>query len=317
MARRAAFARRRGGGDAFIRSWRPGAVRRPQGRRPRGRQGRHRVRRPSSRRSSSPAAFVEARRRPAPGARHRGAPRRARGQRDRDLRRHAARRAARRPRPQAAVRRRRGPNTGGMGAYSPLPDLDDATVERCSRPSTGRSSPSCPARHAVPRLPVRRASCSPPTDRSCSSATPGSATPRRRSSCRGSPGALGPLLLAAARGDMPATGIGPASAASRRAVGIVLAAKGYPGDPRRGDPIEGLDAARPGRSCSTPGPSAAGRRRVRHERRPRAHGGRPRAGPREARDAAERAADPIAWDGLQRRRDIAPTPAPAARRGRP
>ena len=50
-----------------------------------------------------------------------------------------------RARPQAAVRRRRGPNTGGMGAYSPLPDLPDATRRATSsRPSIGRSSPSSP-----------------------------------------------------------------------------------------------------------------------------------------------------------------------------
>ena len=95
------------------------------------------------------------------------------------------------------------------------------------------------------------------------------------------------------------------------AVGIVLAAKGYPGDPRRGDPIEGLDGrrGRRARSCSTPAPSA------RHREGgfgtnggPRADGRRPSATTStDARLAAERGAGAISWDGMQRRHDIAAT----------
>src|SRR5206468_10407610 len=50
---------------------------------------------------------------------------------------------------------------------------------------------------------------------------------------------LGPLLLAAARGRLdgvPAPALLPVAT-----VGIVLAASGYPGDPRRGDAIRRLD----------------------------------------------------------------------------
>ena len=40
----------------------------------------------------------------------------------------------------------RGPNTGGMGAYSPLPDLDDAAVDAVARDGPpARSSPRWPA----------------------------------------------------------------------------------------------------------------------------------------------------------------------------
>src|SRR6185503_14720621 len=62
--------------------------------------------------------------------------------------------------------------------------------------------------------------------------------------------ALGPLLLAAARGDLVSAVAGPGLPGGRlptlpgAAVGVVLAAAGYPESPRRGDAIDGLtDAA--------------------------------------------------------------------------
>ena len=86
----------------------------------------------------------------------------------------------------------------------------------------------------------------------------------------------------------------------------MLAAEGYPNTPRRGQPIEGLDAAaalgglvfhagslgRPGGGYGTNGGrvlTVVGRG----------------ADLAAARAVAERAADAIAWDGLQRRHDIA------------
>ena len=52
----------------------------------------------------------------------------------------------------------RGPNTGGMGAYSPLPDLPDDGRRADPRPrSTGRSSPSWPGagpRSVAPSTPA-------------------------------------------------------------------------------------------------------------------------------------------------------------------
>ncbi len=48
-----------------------------------------------------------------------------------------------------------GPNTGGMGAFSPVPGLDPAAADgRVHPPGAGRAGA---ARHAVPRHPVRRA----------------------------------------------------------------------------------------------------------------------------------------------------------------
>jgi phosphoribosylamine--glycine ligase len=96
----------------------------------------------------------------------------------------------------------------------------------------------------------------------------------------------------------------------------VLAADGYPGDPRRGDPIEGLDAAEAGGALVFHAGTVA-------RRRPEGgfgtNGGRVLAvvgrGPdlAAARDRAERAADTVVFEGAQRRHDIAAdAPAPAA-----
>ena len=75
----------------------------------------------------------------------------------------------------------RGPNTGGMGAYSPLPDLPDEAVEAIvdARPPAdpGRARP---ARQPVPRRAVRRPDPDRRRARSCSSATPASAIRRPR-----------------------------------------------------------------------------------------------------------------------------------------
>jgi phosphoribosylamine--glycine ligase len=199
-----------------------------------------------------------------------------------------------------------GPNTGGMGAYSPLPDLDDAAVERILeavhrpllRELARRGTPfrgflyagliltgdgpvllECNARLGDPEAQV---------------ILPRVAT------------ALGPLMLAAARGILPVGLPALVPATPQASVGLVLAAKGYPGEPRRGDPIAGLDAAtdagalvfhagtvaRPGGGYGTNGGRVL-----------TVVGRGPTMG--EARAVAERAADAIAWDGLQRRHDIA------------
>jgi phosphoribosylamine--glycine ligase len=52
-------------------------------------------------------------------------------------------------------------------------------------------------------------------------------------------GDLGAVLLGAARGEMP---VGALAWDARVAVCVVVAAHGYPGTPRTGDRIDGLDA---------------------------------------------------------------------------
>ncbi len=206
----------------------------------------------------------------------------------------------------------RGPNTGGMGAYSPVPDLPDAEaarlVETIHRPILAEL-----ARRGTPFRGFLYAglilTADGPALLECNARL---GDPEAQVILPRLAGALGPVLLAAARGDLgPATrALGPDVAAlptfPGAAVGIVLAARGYPNTPRRGQPIDGLDAAtalgalvfhagtvgRPGGGYGTNGGrilTVVGR------------------GPdlARARAAAERSADAIAWDGLQRRHDIA------------
>ena len=199
-----------------------------------------------------------------------------------------------------------GPNTGGMGAYSPLPDLDDATVARVLETVhlpilaelAGRGTPFRGFLYAGLML------------------TPGGPILLECNVRLGDPeaqvilprvaGAIGPLLLAAAHGAIPASVPSLLPVLPRAAVGIVLAAKGYPGDPRRGDAIDGIDeAARMGAlvfHSGTVGRPGGGYG---------TNGGRvltvvgAGADLDEARAASERAADAVAWDGMHRRRDIA------------
>ena len=205
-----------------------------------------------------------------------------------------------------------GPNTGGMGAFSPLPDLDEAetraTVERFHRPVLAelarRGTPFRGALYAGliltadgPRLLEFNARFGDPETQVI---LPRLAAP------------LGPLLLAAARGDLAASGRRPDADGSLlpttpgAAVGIVLAGAEYPARPSVGERIEGLEAARGGGAL------------VFHSgTRPAPDGGWETAGGRvltvvgrgvdlaSARAAAETAADAIQWPGVRRRHDIA------------
>jgi phosphoribosylamine--glycine ligase len=200
----------------------------------------------------------------------------------------------------------RGPNTGGMGAYSPLPDLDDAAVEhvldtvhlpilaeleRRGTPFRGFLYAGLILTSAGPILLETNVRLGDPEAQAI---LPRVAAP------------IGPLLLAAAHGRLSANLPRSVPTTPGAAVAIVLAAKGYPGDPRRGDAVDGLDAARDEGALIFHAGTL---------RRPQAgwgtNGGRVltvvgRGSDLEAARAnAERAADAISWDGLQRRRDIA------------
>jgi phosphoribosylamine--glycine ligase len=210
----------------------------------------------------------------------------------------------------------RGPNTGGMGAYSPVPDLPDRMIEEIvatiHRPALAelarRGTPFVGALYAGLMLtadgPVLLEFNARFGDPETQVVLPRLAI------------ALGPLLLACARGRLgPALGSladdrgfrrTPLPAVGSAAVGIVLAADGYPGASRTGDAIEGLDgAAATGalvfHSGTARDPSGTWR----------TNGGRILTivdkGPdvAAARAAAEHAADAISFPGLQRRRDIA------------
>jgi len=202
-----------------------------------------------------------------------------------------------------------GQNTGGMGAYSPLPDLPDGAVEdlveRFHRPILAelarRGSPFRGALFAGlmltadgPRLLECNARFGDPETQVL--------LPRLGV-------ALGPLLLAAAQGRLGAVTRGRQPGDSvpttrQAAVAIVLAAAGYPTEPRRGDVIEGLEEAAMHALVFH-----AGTRRD-TDGRYWTNGGRVLAvvGRGEdlesARAGAERAADAIHFAGVQRRRDI-------------
>jgi phosphoribosylamine--glycine ligase len=140
-----------------------------------------------------------------------------------------------------ALDRDQGPNTGGMGAYSPLPwappDLVDEVVTRIAQPTVDEM-----ARRGAPFAGVLYVGL----------ALTGRGTRVVEFNARfGDPETqvvlarlatpLAPVLLAAATGrlaDLP-----PLRWRDDAAVTVVVAAHGYPGAVRSGDPIGGIEAA--------------------------------------------------------------------------
>ena len=204
-----------------------------------------------------------------------------------------------------------GPNTGGMGAYSPVPDLPESLcatlVDIIHVPILAelarRGAPFRGALYAglmlTPEGPVLIECNARFGDPEVQALLPRLAVP------------LGPLLLGAAQGDL-------AGAAARlglvdrmlpttgdAAVAIVLAAADYPEAPRKGDVISGLGEAARGAIVFHAGTAVGA------DGQYRTNGGRVLAvvglggSLAAARANAEAAADKIAWQGMQRRRDIA------------
>ena len=213
-----------------------------------------------------------------------------------------------------------GPNTGGMGAYSPLPDLDDDAVahviETVHVPMLAEM-----ARRGTPFRGFLYAglmlTADGPVLLECNVRL---GDPEAQVILPRVAIAIGPLLLAAARGRIPADVPTRLPVLPDAAVGIVLAAEGYPGTPKRGLPIEGLAAAIEQGVLVFHASTVA-----------RPQGGYGTNGGRvlivigqgstleQARERAEHAADAISWDGMQRRRDIAadlPQPTVAIGAGR-
>jgi len=222
-----------------------------------------------------------------------------------------------------------GPNTGGMGAYSPLPDLPDELaadlLARVHRPVAAvLAAAGTPFRGALYAGLILTPERGPALlefnarfgDPEAQAILPRLAAP------------LGPLLLAAARGELAgaaaalgiAGGLVPATAGA--AVAVVLAAAGYPEAPRRGDPIAGLDGTGQALGGATAAGQAGAGTLVFHAGTRRGpdgawttDGGRVLAvvgrgaDVAAARSAAEAAADRVTFPGLQRRRDIAASPA--------
>ena len=158
-----------------------------------------------------------------------------------------------------------GPNTGGMGSYSPVPgfDREHARGARAARAPADRRR-AAPARHALPRRPLRGADDDRRRRRRCSSTTAASATPRPRRCCRGCARDLLELLEARPRAGRP-RGRGD-RVVDDWAVTVVLASRGYPESSSKGDEIRGLrSTAR--RRRGPPRRHGRGGRRVRDRRR--------------------------------------------------
>jgi phosphoribosylamine--glycine ligase len=204
----------------------------------------------------------------------------------------------------------RGANTGGMGAYSPMPHVGPSLVDRFMDEAV------------EPLMAVMR-------DRGIDyrgvlyaglMLGPDGAKVLEYNVRFGDPETqvVLPLLVSDAAELFMATATGrlgnfPTPAfADGSAVCVVLAAPGYPDHPQTGDPIEGLDAS--GQSSAAVGGATvfhAGTRRQSPHGRFRTAGGRvlgvTAVAPTlaEARTNAYAAAAPITWDGRQFRTDIA------------
>jgi phosphoribosylamine--glycine ligase len=214
----------------------------------------------------------------------------------------------------------RGPNTGGMGAYSPVPDLPDSLcatlIDVIHLPILAelarRGAPFRGALYAglmlTPEGPVLIECNARFGDPEIQVLLPRLAVP------------LGPLLYGAAQGDLAAAAASLGltgkllPTTGDAAVAVVLAAANYPDTPRTGDAIAGLA------DVTAAGAKAFHAGTVRDaEGNYATNGGRVLAVVglgatiRAARFSAENAADHVSWAGMQRRHDIAAVLPPVGR----
>ena len=204
-----------------------------------------------------------------------------------------------------------GPNTGGMGAYSPLPDLPDDAAEglldRFHRPVLAelarRGTPFRGALYAGLML-----TDAGPVLLECNARF---GDPETQVILPRLAGPLGPWLLAAARGALPSD-VAVLPTIPGAAVGVVLAAAGYPTAPRRGDVISGVERVHEHGALAFHAGTT-----VDDEGVVRTDGGRVLTivgrGPDLATAAgvADRAAASVTFDGVQRRHDIGTVPSEA------
>ena len=206
----------------------------------------------------------------------------------------------------------RGPNTGGMGAYSPLPDLPDREVDRLldlfHRPVLAEM-----ARRGTPFRGLLYAGLMLSADGPrLLEFNVRFGDPEAQAVLPRIGGRLAPVLSAAARGSLD--GFPALPIVDDATVAVVLAADGYPAQARTGDEISGLDDARQAGALVFHGASA------RRDGQLVSNGGRVLtvfgrgAGLDEARSHAYDAVRLIRFEGMHHRRDIGAVPALAGAR---
>ncbi len=134
----------------------------------------------------------------------------------------------------------RGPNTGGMGAFTPVPDVDEALMRRVIDEVLDPTVEELRRRGLDYRgllyLGLMLTADGPRLlEYNCRFGDP-----ETQVVLPAYPGDLYELLDGAARGHLPVEGGLPREGA---AVGFVLASEGYPVSPRKGLPIDGLEGA--------------------------------------------------------------------------
>jgi phosphoribosylamine--glycine ligase len=197
----------------------------------------------------------------------------------------------------------RGPNTGGMGAYSPLPWVDGATeaaIHHDVLQATAKAleADGVPYRGVLYAGLMVTAEGPKALEFNCRFGDPETqaVVPRLRSS-------LAEVLLACAEGRLAGLALAWAEEAC---VGVVLASGGYPGSIRTGIPIEGLGAA-----ASVPGVDVFHSGTESRDGRVWTSGGRVLTVSGRGRDVGEarrrayEAVERVQFEGMQYRRDIA------------
>ncbi len=209
-----------------------------------------------------------------------------------------------------------GPNTGGMGAYSPVPAVDDGTVDRLVETSVAPLLPVLAARGIDYRGVLYAGVMLTPDGPKVLEFNVRFGDPETQVVLPRVDGDLAALLAEVATGRLSTV----PSFVDDAAVCVVAAAVGYPGSPRTGDVISGLgdDGALAGGSADGVTVYHAGTRRDGLGRLVTAGGrvlgvtGTGRSID-EARQRAYAGMGRISWPGMQVRTDIARTPlTPAA-----
>lgn len=136
----------------------------------------------------------------------------------------------------------RGPNTGGMGVVCPAPGVDEALMARIEREIVAPTLSAMRDRGAPFRgVLFAGIMVTPEGHPQLLEHNVRFGDPECEALCELIEGDLAPFLASAARGALDTGAI--RIAAGQHAAVVVLAADGYPGMPKRGDRIEGIDAA--------------------------------------------------------------------------